>query len=165
MLKQYVVEEAYTDNYFVLLYVDGVLQNQQILAYYDLPGYTKSIEDSGYTRAYYKPKYYKMINDLVDQYLNALEQYNEAARNPLILSEKEEKLYRTITHFKEYCDDEWSTKLRKMVKEVKEALKRNDISTPTQLDIYRVCEIADKALNLEERLKNGTCRETTDGEE
>lgn len=100
-MKQYVVKEAYTDNYHVLQYVDGVLEANDILSYYVLEGYIRAIENLGYTRAYFEPEYLKLMQQAKEEYDFAMEQYKTAQENSLVLSEKEVERYKLITHFEQ----------------------------------------------------------------
>lgn len=54
MKKNYYYEEAYTGNYEVFMYEDGVLIDSEIIAAYNLGGYIERLEDGGYVFGYPK---------------------------------------------------------------------------------------------------------------
>lgn len=100
-MKQYVVKEAYTGNYHVLQYVDGVLETHDIINSYALPGYIQAIENAGYTRACYEPEYLKKLEQAKEDYDFAVSQYEFAKEHSLVLSDAEAKHYSDITHWDE----------------------------------------------------------------
>lgn len=96
--KQYVIKEAYTDNYHVLQYVDGKLERCNIVSYYELDGYIAALKNMGYVRAYYEREYHVKMLRAKEDYEFALADYEKAKENPLVLSDEEIKKYRKITH-------------------------------------------------------------------
>lgn len=95
-MKQYVIREAYTDNYQVFQYVDGKLEVNSILGYYALEGYIEAIENMGYTRAYFVPEYEKEMQKAKEEYDFASEQFEKAKNSPLILNDEETKKFKKI---------------------------------------------------------------------
>lgn len=99
MNKQYVVKEAYTDNYCVLQYEDGKLTNYTIIAYYEVDGYLTSLQNMGYTQAYYVPEYKAKVDELRRELNHAISEYENAVKNPLIWSDYDYELgrYKRVT--------------------------------------------------------------------
>lgn len=87
-MKQYVIKEAYTDNYTVTRYLDGRLEGGKILSIWDLSGYLQAIENDGYIRAYVVGDYIRKLQEAEAQYNYALNEYQMALQNPLWLSEE-----------------------------------------------------------------------------
>ena len=80
MKKQYFYEEAYSGNYEVTLYEDGIIADSDIIAVYNLSGYIERIKDEGYSFGY--PK--EVIEDLEKerrQIQERLEEINEILAN------------------------------------------------------------------------------------
>lgn len=97
-MKQYVIKEAYTDIYHVLQYVDGKYEDSTIVSYYELDGYIAALKNMGYERAYYVPEYKMKMYEAQEELDFATRAYNEAKKNPLVLSDEEEKRYKLILH-------------------------------------------------------------------
>ena len=108
-MKQYVVKEAYDGNYHVLQYVDGKLESHDIISWHALDVYTKTIEEDGYTRAYFVPEYKKEMLKAKEAYLSSFSEYENAQRHPLVLSDEETLNYRIITHDEDLSDEEVMT--------------------------------------------------------
>lgn len=97
-MKQYVIKEAYTDNYHVLQYEDGKLEKSNIVSWYELDGYVLALKNSGYIRSYYVPDYKMKMYEAQEELDFATRAYNEAKNSPLVLSDEEVNKYRTIIH-------------------------------------------------------------------
>lgn len=97
-MKQYVIKEAYTDNYHVLQYVDSKLETDSIVSWYGLDGYVSALENMGYTKAYYVPEYKMKMYEAQEELDFATRAYNEAKSRPLVLSDEEVSKYKKITH-------------------------------------------------------------------
>ena len=52
MKKQYSYKEVYSDNYEVTTYIDGVKEDSNIIALYELSGYTEHLMCEGYEYCY-----------------------------------------------------------------------------------------------------------------
>ena len=100
-MKQYVIKQAYTDNYHVLQYQDGKLESHNIISYYELDGYIAALKNMGYKQAYYEREYKVKMLKAKEEYEFALADYEKVKENPLVLSEKEIERYRQITHMEE----------------------------------------------------------------
>ena len=90
-MKQYVVLPAYTDNYHVIQVVDGKILQDNIVAYYNLSGYTGALENHGYRKAYFVPKAKKELEAAKRAYLEAQAEYDNAIENALEISDNEAK--------------------------------------------------------------------------
>lgn len=87
MVKQYTVEEAYTDNDKVSRYVDGKLEYFEVMSYWETEGYCSALESMGYTKAYDVKKAEEILNDAKKTYDYALEYYEKAKKNALVLAD------------------------------------------------------------------------------
>ena len=87
MVKQYTVEEAYTDNDKVSRYTDGKLEYYEVMSYWETQGYCKALESEGYTNAYDMSKAKEKLETAKQEYEDALEFYNMAKANALIGSD------------------------------------------------------------------------------
>lgn len=101
MNKQYIFTEAYTDNYFVLQYVDGKRKNEEIVSINELDGYLSALENMGYERAYYEKEFISRIKNLEEELRIAKESYQNAQGCFLDLSVEEAKEYEEIVNFDE----------------------------------------------------------------
>ena len=95
-MRQYVVKEAYSGNYWILQY-DNKLEKSRILDTYEVAGYVAALIDMGYERAYYVPEYQAKVRDAQEELDAAKSAYEEAIKHPLVLSEEEFAKYRSIT--------------------------------------------------------------------
>lgn len=86
MVKQYTVEEAYTDNDKVSRYVDGKLEYYEVMSNWVTEGYCSALESMGYTKAYNVKKAEEILNEAKEAYDYALEYYETAKENALILA-------------------------------------------------------------------------------
>lgn len=96
-MKQYVVKEAYTGNYHVIEVVNGRIELNSIVAYYELSGYINSLKNRGYTEAYYVPEYEAAMKKAEEKYEFAKKEFEQAKENSLMLSIGEIDKYRKIT--------------------------------------------------------------------
>lgn len=106
-MKQYVIKEAYTDNYHVLRYANGKLESSSIVSFYRLSGYIECLENEGYKEAYYVPEYEEAVTSAQEALDHAMAMYNLAKENPLALSDEETKRFKEIVH-KAYGDWWWT---------------------------------------------------------
>lgn len=98
-MKQYVVSDAYADNYHVFLYEDGLLKDHEILAYYELDGYLEAIKKFGYEKSCYVPDYERKMQEAKEAYEYALSALEEAKKHPLQLSSEEAERLEKIAGF------------------------------------------------------------------
>lgn len=89
-MKQYAVLQAYTDNYHVIRVTDGVIEDD-IITYYNLPGYVKALEGLGYTKAYFVPEATQEFKRAEEEYINAKNALVEAQTAPLMISDEQAK--------------------------------------------------------------------------
>ena len=52
MIKQYIIEDAYTDNEKVTPFINGKLESYDVISYYAVEGYCRKLESDGYSKAY-----------------------------------------------------------------------------------------------------------------
>jgi len=52
MKKQYIIENAYTDNEKVTTFINGKLESYDIMSYWEVEGYCRRLESDGYLKAY-----------------------------------------------------------------------------------------------------------------
>lgn len=88
MIKQYVVQQAYTDNDKVSKYIDGKLENYSIMSYWQTEGYCKALEEQGYSKAYDLSELRKEIETAKQEYEDALEFYNKVKEKALVGTEE-----------------------------------------------------------------------------
>ena len=84
MKKQYVITEAYTDNYKVVQYVDGIYDGGKIVPYYELDGFVSALENVGYEKAYDVDEAKKEMLKAKEEYELALRHYEHAKHHALI---------------------------------------------------------------------------------
>lgn len=97
-VKQYIYEPTYTDNYHVIQIVDGKIERDSIVAYYELDGFLAALQAMGYEKGYFVPQY-KMKMMLAQEELEfAQRAYEEAMRHPVELEKDEIEKYRKIVH-------------------------------------------------------------------
>ena len=94
--KQYVVLPAYSGNSELLLYVDGKLKSQEIIADYALDAHTSILENMRYTRAYYIPACERRLEKAYAAYREAMEELERARPYALKLSEDEARRFELI---------------------------------------------------------------------
>ena len=84
MIKQYIIEDAYTDNEKVTTFINGKLEYYDVMSYYEGEGYCRSLESDGYSKAYDTEKIKEEL-EKVKENANYLEQQLEIAKlNALI---------------------------------------------------------------------------------
>lgn len=79
MNKQYTCNRVYSDNYEIATYVDGVENNRDIVALWEMDAYLRRLTDDGYTEAYDE----ETINAYKEEYEDAKYLYELAKANPL----------------------------------------------------------------------------------
>ena len=62
-IKQYTVEDAYTDNSEIKIYEKGKLVNRKIVSNWKLWAYLENLIDEGYQQAYDVSKYEKAVRE------------------------------------------------------------------------------------------------------
>lgn len=87
MIKQYVVQQAYTDNDKVSKYTDGKLENYSVMSYWQTEGYCKALEEQGYSEAYDLTELREKVETAKQEYEEALEFYNKAKEKALVGTE------------------------------------------------------------------------------
>ena len=98
-MRQYVVSAAYTDNYHVVAVDDGRVVSDSIVAYYELDGYTRALEQLGYQKSYFLPAAQQKLTEAEELYKNAKEEYEDAKENALVIDEREAQ---QVSIFKKY---------------------------------------------------------------
>ena len=101
MKKQYIFTEAYSDNYWVLQYIDGKCEVAKIVSLYEMDGYLSALENMGYERAYYEKEFLARIKNLEEELRVVKEKYQNIKNCFLDLSGKEAEQYEEITNFDE----------------------------------------------------------------
>lgn len=84
-MKKYYYEEAYTGNYEVTTYEDGIIVDSEIVAYYELDGYIERLAYEGYTFGY--PE--EVIDELT---VRCAELERELAKIKAILADKTNRI-------------------------------------------------------------------------
>lgn len=100
-MKQYFITNAYTDNYRIVRLNNGKVEHDEIVAYYELEGYSSALESFGYRKAEYVPAIeaeVKKAQEALDLAKKALE---NAKKNPLKISDDDARKYDLI---KDVCD-------------------------------------------------------------
>ena len=64
MKKQYSYEMVYNDNYEVFTYIDGVVEDSEIVSVWELSGYTDRLRDEGYEFCYSDAEFEKVQSEL-----------------------------------------------------------------------------------------------------
>lgn len=95
-MKQYFITKAYSDNYHVVRVNDGKVEHDEIVAYYELEGYTSAVESFGYRKAEYVPAIEAEVKRAEEAYKLAKEALEKAKKNPLKISEATAKEYKLI---------------------------------------------------------------------
>lgn len=95
-MKQYFVTKAYTDNYHVIRVNDGKIEHDEIVAYYELEGYTSAVESFGYRKAEYVPALEAELKKAEEAYKLAKQALENAKKNPLKISEADVKKYKLV---------------------------------------------------------------------
>jgi hypothetical protein len=95
-MKQYFITEAYTNNYHVVRTNEGKVECDEIVAYYELEGYTSALESFGYRKAEYVPALEAKVAEAQEALEYAKEALERAKSNPLTLSEEDAKKYKLI---------------------------------------------------------------------
>ena len=64
MKKQYSYEMVYNDNYEVFTYIDGVVEDSEIVSVWELSGYIDRLEDEGYEFCYSDAEFARVKSEL-----------------------------------------------------------------------------------------------------
>jgi hypothetical protein len=64
MKMQYSYEEVYSDNYEVTRYVNGVVEDSEIVAVWELGGYIERLEDMGYEFCYSDEEFCRVQSEI-----------------------------------------------------------------------------------------------------
>lgn len=83
--KQYTVEKAYGVNDEITTYVNGKIVSRTISPYWETQGYCSALKNRGYSKAYNVEQYKIKMEENKENYEFALEQYEMAKANPLII--------------------------------------------------------------------------------
>lgn len=86
-IKQYTIEEAYTDNTEIKMYEKGKLVNSEIVSNWKLYGYIERLLDDGYQQAYDVKKYEKAVQEAKEILMQAENELKMARANKLYLEE------------------------------------------------------------------------------
>ena len=87
-IKQYTIEEAYTDNTTIKMYEKGKLVGQKIIANWKLYAYLERLIDEGYQQAYDTKKYEKAVQEAKQLLLQAEFDLELARANRLYTEEE-----------------------------------------------------------------------------
>ena len=87
-IKQYTIEEAYTDNTKIKMYEKGKLVGTKIVSNWKLYTYLERLIDEGYQQAYDVKKYEKAVQEAKESLMQA-EIELEMARANRLYSEKD----------------------------------------------------------------------------
>jgi hypothetical protein len=87
-IKQYTIEEAYTDNTEIKMYEKGKLVDSKIVSDWKLYAYLERLIDEGYQRAYDVKKYEKAVQEAKESLMQA-EIELEMARANRLYTEKD----------------------------------------------------------------------------
>ena len=79
MIKQYIIEDAYTDNEKVTTFINGKLESYDVISYYEVEGYCRKLESDGYSKAYDTEKIKEELEKAKEN-VNYLEQQWEIAK-------------------------------------------------------------------------------------
>lgn len=97
-VKQYIYKAAYSDNFHVIQIVDGIIENDTIVTYYELDGFLAALKAMGYEKGYFLPEHKLRLNLAKEELEFAQAEYNEAEKHPVHFSEEEKEKYVRITH-------------------------------------------------------------------
>lgn len=87
-IKQYTIEDAYTDNTEIKMYEKGKLVNTKIVSNWKLYAYLEILIDEGYQQAYDVKKYERAVREAKESLMQA-EIELEMARANRLYSEKD----------------------------------------------------------------------------
>lgn len=87
-IKQYTIEDAYTDNTEIKIYEKGKLVDKKIVANWKLSVYLERLIDEGYQRAYNVKEYERAVQKAKESLMQA-EIELEMARANRLYSEKD----------------------------------------------------------------------------
>jgi hypothetical protein len=102
-MRQYVITPAYTGNEHVICVNDGKVESDNIVAYYELQGYTSALENMGYERAEYVPALEVKVKEAQEKLEWAKKALEDAKKHPLNISKEDAKKYRLVrSEYEEY---------------------------------------------------------------
>lgn len=84
MIKQYVVDSAYSGNDKVETYIDGISTGYSIMSYWTTEGYCNRLEEDGFTKAYDLDKLREDVEKAEEKLRWAKEAYDAALPYALI---------------------------------------------------------------------------------
>lgn len=84
-IKQYTIEEAYTDNTEIKMYEKGKLVNKKIVSNQKLCAYLERLADEGYQQAYDVKKYEQAVQEAKESLLQTENELEIARANRLYL--------------------------------------------------------------------------------
>ena len=87
-IKQYTIEDAYTDNTEIKMYEKGKLVDKKIVSNWKLYAYLERLIDEGYQRAYDTKKYEKAVREAKELLLQAEFDLEVARANRLYTEEE-----------------------------------------------------------------------------
>ena len=105
-MKQYFITNAYTDNYHVVRMNNGKVEHDEIVAYYELQGYTSALESFGYRKAEYLPAIETELKKAEEAYNLAKQALENAKKNPLKISDADAKKYKLMPETYDYNWDD-----------------------------------------------------------
>lgn len=99
--KQYVYEKCYADNYRVISIVDGKIEMDEIVPYYELSGYISYFNNNGYTLGFYIKNLEKELLKISREYDRLQKEYKEALKNEItFLNKNEEDKFKKMMGYK-----------------------------------------------------------------
>jgi hypothetical protein len=104
-VKQYFITSAYTDNYRVVRLNSGKVEHEEIVAYYELEGYTSALESFGYRKAEYVPALEAEVKKAQESLDLAKKAIENAKKNPLKISVDDARRYGLIKDICDWGDD------------------------------------------------------------
>ena len=95
-MKQYFITNSYSDNYHVVRVNNGKVEHDDIVAYYELEGYTSALESFGYRKAEYVPALEEEVRCAQAALCRAKDALARAKQNPLEISPEDAQRYNLI---------------------------------------------------------------------
>ena len=84
MKKQYIIEDAYTDNEKVTTFINGKQESYDVMSYWEVEGYCRRLESDGYSKAYDVEKIKEELEKAKENVNYFEQQYEIAKLNALI---------------------------------------------------------------------------------
>lgn len=104
-MKQYFIAKAYSDNYHVVRVNNSKVEHDDIVAYYELEGYTSALESFGYRKAEYVPALEAELKKAEEAYKLAKEALENAKKHPLKIAPEDAKRYNLVKDEPDCYDD------------------------------------------------------------